>query len=90
MPKERIYSVNASPDVCDVSVSWEKADDRPGVHTHDGDSFEGYVNLALVTRTESGHDGEGVVGYARLDRTGVNLLIRNAKRARNAAFGADE
>lgn len=90
MPKERIYSVPVDTDVCDVSLSWEKADDRPGVHVHDGDSFEGYVNVALVTRTASGADGEGVVGYARLDRTGLNHLIRNAKRARNAAFGADE
>jgi len=82
MPKENIrdrYELDGHDTVCATAeVTWDRGKD--------------HVSVAVIRR---GIDGERVKGegndgmYVRLDRAGVNRMIRALRRARDAAFGPD-
>lgn len=78
MPKERVTDPN-DPNVS-VEVGWRRSplgDVQVGV-TSDASPY---------TFEDTGLPFNG--WFASLDRDGVNILIRNLRRARDSAFGAD-
>lgn len=84
MPKERIYGRPGDDSTVDndVSIQWEKAQPHREL---DDDGYGGYVSISLVPRTT---DAPHAAAY--LDRTALNKLVAVARRARGAAYGADE
>lgn len=93
MPKEVIYGMPRNPvDVTDpenpkpvqhvpgsVELHWDKAADA--------------VNLYTVCVKDGDDGGPPILvggGWVELDRAGLNKLIRDLRRARNAVFGSDE
>lgn len=83
MPKE---DVRDQASLYDVRVGWERNSGyvQVGIETADGRSIAKH----LTGDGETPADFSGLWGT--LDRDGCNRLIRTVRRARDAAFGADE
>lgn len=75
MPKETIKT-GQDPKPTTVHVGWDRS---------------GYVQIATTGWYLGAEDDAPEVGiYADLNRDQINKLIRNLRRARDQAFGADE
>lgn len=87
MPKERIYGGEhkdePNSEAKDVVILWHKAD--VAAHTYENDGYAGNVYIGQCGQTE-----DGPVNWTTLDRTSINRMVSALRRARNAAFGADE
>jgi hypothetical protein len=82
MPKEIVYNSEQFSDAAIASM----------VELHWG--RESFVQLATTLRDVSTHDPitrEVEAGwFINLNRSGINKLIRDLRKARDQAFGADE
>lgn len=81
MPKSRTYGTSFDNGPTDVLVGWNKANSS---HTKTDDGLSGQVSLGLADQTE-----DQAKFYVVLDRVGINRLIRDLRKARDDAYGAD-
>lgn len=96
MPAEKVYGVQLLTETPEgevaglaagvplVDVRWNRDASYVQIVTKETDAFGG----RLVGEDPGTHYTDGF--YVDLDRQGINLLIRNLRRARDQAFGRDE
>lgn len=98
MPAEKVFGIQHAVDTSDgevlggsaiggvpiVDVRWNRDAGYVQVVTKETDAFGG----RLVGDSSATHYTDGL--YVDLDRTAINALIRNLRRARDQAFGKDE
>jgi hypothetical protein len=88
VPKELIYDY-VTTNAFQVKVSW----DRDAGHVQVASIADNSEQRVRDILDSHEHDPNGDLfggWHVTLDRDGINQLIRVLRRARNAAFGADE
>lgn len=97
MPKEIVYGEVSYDEDTDLSTPKEES-----MYVHVGWSKYGFVQVATVAPKGAiapfdEEQGRHIIAgglepgwFVSLDRDGINALIRNLRKARDAAFGRDE
>lgn len=89
MPHEHIYDSEHHDGSRGVQVSWASGKSL----TEPSDFQPGEVRIGSGDITHEGlpiGDQSPTIFFTTLSREGINRLIRTLRRARNAAYGADE